>query len=95
MKATIKVRRLVIRTAANCRKLTHVRQCGSVGISKDIYPRYTQLPQSRTAARLAQWRIGRIAEIFLSSHKPGSPIEAIARDGAVRVSICFAVRRRS
>src|ERR1700686_1436072 len=27
---------------------------------------------------------GRIAEIFLSSHKPGSPIEAIARDAAVR-----------
>jgi hypothetical protein len=24
---------------------------------------------------------GRIAEIFLSSHKPGSPIEAIARGG--------------
>ena len=30
---------------------------------------------------------GRIAEIFLSSRKPGSPIEAIARDAAVTVSI--------
>jgi hypothetical protein len=30
---------------------------------------------------------GRIAEIFLSSTKPGSPIEAIARDAAVTVSI--------
>jgi hypothetical protein len=30
---------------------------------------------------------GRIAEIFLSSHKPGSPIEAIARDAAVTASI--------
>jgi hypothetical protein len=28
---------------------------------------------------------GRVAEIFLSSHKPGSPIEAIARDAAVTV----------
>jgi hypothetical protein len=33
------------------------------------------------------YRDGRIAEIFLSSHKPGSPIEAIARDAAVTVSI--------
>jgi hypothetical protein len=32
---------------------------------------------------------GRIAEIFLSSHKPGSPIEAIARDAAVTVSIAL------
>ena len=32
---------------------------------------------------------GRIAEIFLSSHRPGSPIEAIARDSAVTVSIAF------
>jgi hypothetical protein len=31
----------------------------------------------------------RIAEIFLSSHKPGSPIEAIARDAAVTVSIAL------
>jgi ribonucleoside-diphosphate reductase alpha chain len=35
------------------------------------------------------YRDGRIAEIFLSSHKPGSPIEAIARDGAVTVSIAL------
>ena len=32
---------------------------------------------------------GRIAEIFLSSHKPGSPVEAIARDVAVTVSIAL------
>ncbi len=32
---------------------------------------------------------GRIAEIFLSSTKPGSPIEAIARDAAVTVSIAL------
>jgi hypothetical protein len=32
---------------------------------------------------------GRIAEIFLWSHKPGSPIEAIARDAAVTVSIAL------
>jgi hypothetical protein len=30
-------------------------------------------------------RDGRIAEIFISSSKPGSPIEAIARDAAVTV----------
>jgi hypothetical protein len=35
------------------------------------------------------YRDGRIAEIFLSSHKPGSPIEAIARDAAVTVSIAL------
>jgi hypothetical protein len=34
-------------------------------------------------------RDGRIAEIFLSSHKPGSPIEAIARDAAVTVSLAL------
>jgi hypothetical protein len=32
---------------------------------------------------------GRVAEIFLSSHKPGSLIEAIARDAAVTVSIAL------
>jgi hypothetical protein len=32
---------------------------------------------------------GRIAEIFLSSHKPGSPIEAIVRDAAVTLSIAL------
>jgi hypothetical protein len=32
---------------------------------------------------------GRIAEIFLSSHKPGSPIEAIARDAAVTTSLAL------
>jgi hypothetical protein len=32
---------------------------------------------------------GRVAETFLSSHKPGSPIEAIARDAAVTISIAL------
>jgi len=32
---------------------------------------------------------GRIAEIFLSSHRPGSPIEAIARDAAITVSLAL------
>jgi len=32
---------------------------------------------------------GRIAEIFLSSNKPGSPIEAIARDAAIVTSIAL------
>jgi hypothetical protein len=32
---------------------------------------------------------GSIAEVFLSSNKPGSPIEAIARDAAVTVSIAL------
>jgi hypothetical protein len=35
------------------------------------------------------YRDGRIAEIFLSSNKPGSPIEALARDAAVTVSIAL------
>jgi len=30
-----------------------------------------------------------LGELFLSSHKPGSPIEAIARDAAVTVSIAL------
>jgi hypothetical protein len=34
-------------------------------------------------------RDGSIGEIFLSSNKPGSPIEAIARDAAVTVSIAL------
>jgi hypothetical protein len=32
---------------------------------------------------------GRLAEIFISSHKPGSPIEATARDAAVTLSIAL------
>jgi hypothetical protein len=32
---------------------------------------------------------GHLGELFLSSHKPGSPIEAIARDSAVTVSIAL------
>jgi hypothetical protein len=35
------------------------------------------------------YRDGRIAEIFISSNKPGSPIEAVARDGAILASLCF------
>jgi ribonucleoside-diphosphate reductase alpha chain len=35
------------------------------------------------------WPDGRIAEVFISSSKPGSPIEAIARDAAVTVSIAL------
>ncbi len=32
---------------------------------------------------------GEIAELFLSSNKPGSPIEALARDAAIIVSIAL------
>jgi hypothetical protein len=32
---------------------------------------------------------GHLGELFLSSHKSGSPIEAIARDAAVTVSIAL------
>ena len=32
---------------------------------------------------------GHLGELFLSSHKPGSPIEAIARDAAILASIAF------
>jgi hypothetical protein len=32
---------------------------------------------------------GRVAEIFLSSHKPGSLIEAIARDAAITTSLAL------
>jgi hypothetical protein len=32
---------------------------------------------------------GHLGELFLSSHKPGSPIEAIARDAAVTISIAL------
>jgi len=31
----------------------------------------------------------RIAEVFLSSHKPGSDSEAVARDGAILVSLAL------
>jgi hypothetical protein len=40
-------------------------------------------------ASVGYFQDGRVAEIFLSSHKPGSPIEAIARDAAVTVSIAL------
>ena len=32
---------------------------------------------------------GRLAEVFISSERPGSPIEAIARDAAVVVSLAL------
>lgn len=32
---------------------------------------------------------GRMAEIFLSAEKPGTPMEAIARDAAILASIAF------
>jgi hypothetical protein len=35
------------------------------------------------------YRDGRLAEIFLSSHKPGTAIEATARDAAIVVSIAL------
>jgi hypothetical protein len=40
-------------------------------------------------ATLGFYSDGRIGELFLSSNKPGSPIEAIARDAAVTVSIAL------
>ena len=41
----------------------------------------------RFAASVGYYRDGRPAEIFLSSDKPGSATEAIARDAAILVSI--------
>jgi len=35
------------------------------------------------------YRDGRIAEIFLSSHKPGSAVEAVARDAAIVASLAL------
>jgi hypothetical protein len=35
------------------------------------------------------YRDGRIAEIFLSSHKPGSSVEAVARDAAIMTSLAL------
>jgi hypothetical protein len=32
---------------------------------------------------------GRPGEVFLSAHKIGSPIESIARDGAILASLCL------
>lgn len=32
---------------------------------------------------------GHLGELFLSSHKPGSPIEAIARDSAIMASLAL------
>ena len=35
------------------------------------------------------YRDGRVAEIFLSSHKPGSAVEAVARDAAIVTSLAL------
>jgi hypothetical protein len=43
----------------------------------------------RFTASAGSYRDGRPAEIFLSSDKPGSATEAIARDAAVTVSIAL------
>jgi ribonucleoside-diphosphate reductase alpha chain len=32
---------------------------------------------------------GRLAEVFLSAHHVGSPLEALARDSAILVSLCL------
>jgi hypothetical protein len=37
----------------------------------------------------SRYRDGRISELFLSSHKPGSSVESIARDSAIIASICL------
>jgi hypothetical protein len=37
----------------------------------------------------SRYRDGRFSEIFLSSHKPGSAVEAVARDAAIVVSIAL------
>lgn len=38
---------------------------------------------------LSRFADGRVAEIFISSERPGSPLEAIARDSAVAVSFAL------
>jgi hypothetical protein len=40
-------------------------------------------------ATAGHYRDGRIAEIFISSNRSGSPIEAVARDSAIAVSIAL------
>jgi hypothetical protein len=44
---------------------------------------------NRFAIGISRFFDGRVAEIFISSERPGSPIEAIARDAAVTVSIAL------
>ena len=43
----------------------------------------------RFTATAGFYHDGRIAEIFLSSHKPGSAVEAVGRDAAIVVSIAL------
>jgi hypothetical protein len=38
---------------------------------------------------IGRWSDGRLAEIFISSEKPGSELEAIARDAAITASLAF------
>jgi ribonucleoside-diphosphate reductase alpha chain len=38
---------------------------------------------------LSRFHDGRVAEIFISSSRPGSSIEAIARDAAILASLAF------
>ena len=40
-------------------------------------------------ATFSRYRDGRISELFISLHKPGSAVEAIARDAAIVVSIAL------
>jgi hypothetical protein len=43
----------------------------------------------RFTLTFSRYRDNRISEIFLSSHKPGSAVEAVARDAAIVVSIAL------
>jgi hypothetical protein len=43
----------------------------------------------RFTATFSRYRDGRISELFISSNKGGSAVEAIARDSAILVSLCL------
>jgi hypothetical protein len=43
----------------------------------------------RFTASIGLYEDGRLGELFLSSNKPGSPIESIARDAAILVSLAI------
>ena len=43
----------------------------------------------RFAVSAGYFRDGRLAEVFLSARKPGTPIEAVTRDAAILVSLCL------
>jgi hypothetical protein len=40
-------------------------------------------------ATFSRYRDGRISELFISSHKPGSAVESLARDSAILTSLCL------